>query len=179
MDDAQYDELIREGHQVIPTQWVELEKNHNKRLLDPTVEPNYKSRLVVRGDLEQGDPRSDSPTASIEAQNLVFSFAASRKFRIKSLDVTNAYFQGEEIDRVLLLSQPKGGLPGLKPHQHMLARAPIYGSTDGGRRFWKRLRNYLKGKGLRENRIYHALYSYTDADGVVQLFLTSHVDDLL
>ena len=61
----------------------------------------------------------------------------------------------------------------------MLARAPIYGSTDGGRRFWKRLRNYLKGKGLRENRIYHALYSYTDADGVVQLFLTSHVDDLL
>ncbi|CAE7692632.1 RE1 [Symbiodinium sp. CCMP2592] len=179
LDDAQYDELIREGHQVIPTQWVELDKNHNKRLLDPTVEANYKSRLVVRGDLEKGDPRSDSPTASIEAQNLVFSFAASRKVKIKSLDVTNAYFQGEEIDRVLLLSQPKGGLPGLKPHQHMLARAPIYGSTDGGRRFWKRLRNYLKGKGLRENRIYRALYSYTDADGIVQLLLTSHVDDLL
>ena len=77
LDDAQYDELIREGHQVIPTQWVELDKNHNKRLLDPTVEPNYKSRLVVRGDLEKGDPRSDSPTASIEAQNSVFSFAAS------------------------------------------------------------------------------------------------------
>ncbi|OLQ03412.1 Copia protein [Symbiodinium microadriaticum] len=179
IDDAQYQELIREGHQVIPTQWVELDKNHNKRLLDPTVEAKYKSRLVVRGDLEKGDPRSDSPTAGIEAQNLVFSFAASRKLRIKSLDVTNAYFQGEEIDRVLLLSQPKGGLPGLKPHQHMLARAPIYGSTDGGRRFWKRLRNYLKGKGLRENRIYRALYSFTDADGVVQLLLTSHVDDLL
>ena len=143
IDDAQYQELIREGHQVIPTQWVELDKNHNRRLLDPTVEAKYKSRLVVRGDLEKGDPRSNSPTAGIEAQNLVFSFAASRKLRIKSLDVTNAYFQGEEIDRVLLLSQSKGGLPGLKPHQHMLARAPIYGSTDGGRRFWKRLRNYL------------------------------------
>ncbi|CAE7832525.1 GIP [Symbiodinium sp. CCMP2592] len=101
LDDAQYDELIREGHQVIPTQWVELDKNHNKRLLDPTVEANYKSRLVVRGDLEKG-------------------------VKIKSLDVTNAYFQG-----------------------------------------------------LRENRIYRALYSYTDADGVVQLLLTSHVDDLL
>ena len=80
---------------------------------------------------------------------------------------------------MLLLSQPKGGLPGLKPHQHMLARAPIYGSTDGGRGFWKRLRNYLKGKGLLHNRIYRALYSYTDADGVVQLLLTSHVGDLL
>ena len=39
--------------------------------------------------------------------------------------------------------------------------------------------DYLKGKGLHENRIYRALYSYTDADGVVQLLLTSHVDDLL
>ena len=91
------------------------------------MEAKYKSRLVVRGDLEQGDPRSDSPTASIEAQNLVFSFAASRRLKLKALDVTNAYFQGEAIDRVLLLSQPKGGLPGLKPGDHMLARAPIYG----------------------------------------------------
>ena len=104
IDDAQYEELIREGHQVRPTQWVELDKNHNKRLLDPTVEARYKSRLVVKGDLEKGDPRNDSPTAGIEAQNLAFSFAASRKFRVKSLDMTNAYFQGEEIDRILTIS---------------------------------------------------------------------------
>ena len=43
IDDAQYQELIREGHQVIPTQWVELDKNHNKRLLDPTVEANTRA----------------------------------------------------------------------------------------------------------------------------------------
>ena len=61
----------------------------------------------------------------------------------------------------------------------MLARAPIYGSTDGGRRFWKRLRTFLKSKGLRENRIMRALYSFTDEKGVVQMLLTSHVDDLL
>ena len=123
---------------MIPTQLVDLDKNHSKRLLDPTAEAKYKSRLVLRSDLEKGDPRSDSPTAGIEAQNFVFSFAAARKFRVKSFNVTNAYFQSEEIERVLLLAQPKGGLPGLKPHQHVLAR-PIYGSTDGGRRFWKRL----------------------------------------
>ena len=125
IDKQQLEELVREGHQIVPTQWVEVDKNHAQRLLDPSIEPKYKSRLVVRGDLEQGDPRSDSPTASIEAQNIVFSFAASRRLKICSLDVTNAYFQGEEIDRILLLSQPKGGLPGLKPDEHMLARAPI------------------------------------------------------
>ena len=108
IDSKQLQELLDEGHQVIPTQWVELDKNCNKRLVDPTVEEKLKSRLVVRGDLEKGDPRSDSPTASLEAQNMVFSFTASRRLKIKCLDVTNAYFQGEEIDRVLLLSQPKG-----------------------------------------------------------------------
>ena len=41
------------------------------------------------------------------------------------------------------------------------------------------LKRTTLGKELRENRIYRALYSYTDADGVVQLLLTSHVDDLL
>ena len=179
IDSKQLKELLDEGHQVIPTQWVELDKNYNKRMVDPTVEEKLKSRLVVRGDLEKGDPRSDSPTASLEAQNMVFSFAASRRLKIKCLDVTNAYFQGEEIDRVLLLSQPKGGLPGMEPDEHMLARAPIYGSVDGGRRFWKKLRRTVKRKGLRENRICRALYSYTDKNGVVQMLLTSHVDDLL
>ena len=77
IDSKQLKELLDEGHQVIPTQWVELDKNYNKRLVDPTVEEKLKSRLVVRGDLEKGDPRSDSPTASLEAQNMVFSFAVS------------------------------------------------------------------------------------------------------
>ena len=67
----------------------------------------------------------------------------------------------------------------MEPDEHMLARAPIYGSVDGGRRFWKKLRRTVKRKGLRENRICRALYSYTDKNGVVQMLLTSHVDDLL
>ena len=100
----------------------------------------------------------------------MLSFAASRRLKARTPDITNAYFQGEEIDRALLLSQPKGGLPGMKPGERMLARAPIYGSTDGGRRFWKKLRSTVREKGLRENRISRALYSYVDKDGVVHPF---------
>ena len=37
----------------------------------PDIEVKNKSRLVTRGDLENGYIRSDSPTADIEAQNLV------------------------------------------------------------------------------------------------------------
>ena len=88
IDSKQLKELLDEGHQVIPTQWVELDKNYNKRMVDPTVEEKLKSRLAVRGDLEKADPRSDSPTASLEAQNMVFSFAASRRLKIKSQMLT-------------------------------------------------------------------------------------------
>ena len=74
----------------------------------------------------------------------MFSFAASRKF-IKSLDVTNAHFKTRRwIERFYCLSPREDSL-GSSPNRHMLARAPIYGSADGGRRFWKRLWNYPKG----------------------------------
>lgn len=112
LDEKHYRELIAEGHEEVPLKWVDTDKNDALRGSQPDIEVKHKSRLVTRGDLESGDIRSDSPTADIEAQNLVFSFASSRKVMIGSADITNAYFQGEELDRVLILKQPKGGLPG-------------------------------------------------------------------
>ncbi|CAE7355602.1 unnamed protein product [Symbiodinium sp. CCMP2456] len=41
-------ELDKSREKVIPAQWVKLNKNHNKRLLDPSVEPKYKSRLTIK-----------------------------------------------------------------------------------------------------------------------------------
>ena len=71
----QLDDLLREGHQEIPTQWIEVDKNEAKRKPgEEPLPPIYKSRLVGRGDLEKGieNIRSDSPTCDIEAQNLIF-----------------------------------------------------------------------------------------------------------
>ena len=75
---------------------MEIDKNeHLRKPGGPDLEPNTRSRLVGRGDLEKGieNLRSDSPTCAIEAQNLIFSFAASNCLVIKSVDITNAYFQ--------------------------------------------------------------------------------------
>jgi len=94
-------DILSEGFQEIPTQWVETDKNEFlKREDDPTYVhvSKYKARLVARGDLEKGTEniRSDSPTCDVEAQNLIFSFAASNRIKIKSVDISNAYFQGEQ-----------------------------------------------------------------------------------
>jgi hypothetical protein len=81
--------LIATGVKPVPTRWVELDKNEALRVPGgPTLPPKMKSRLVVRGDLEEQAARTDSPTSSMTAHNLVLSFAASRSCPLGSADIT-------------------------------------------------------------------------------------------
>ena len=65
--------------------------------------PDYKSRLVACGQFEDCEEiRTDSPTADVEALNLLCSYAACSKLRIKGADIRNAYFNAEPLDRLLL-----------------------------------------------------------------------------
>ena len=52
-----------------------------------------------------------------------------------SADITNAYFQGKALDRIVLMSQPRNGLPGVDPDALLLMRVRIYGLTDSGTGF--------------------------------------------
>ena len=79
--------LIARGAEVLPTQWIERDKNEFKRILDELIELDMKSRLVAREDLSRIWTRSDSPTADKECIFILFSFAASRKLRIKGGDI--------------------------------------------------------------------------------------------
>ena len=105
--------------------------------------------------------RTDLPTCDIEGSNLLFSWAACRRLRLRSADISNAYFQGKELDRILLLKPPKGGLPdsSITEDTMILARVPIYGTKDAGRQFWKKLRQEIINSGLKENRLMKAFYS--------------------
>ena len=175
-------ELVSQGVEEIPTQWIDNDKNeHLRKPGGPKVDTKFKSRLVGRGDLEIAELRSDSPTAENESVCIVLSFASSRKLRIKKGDISNAYFQGEKLIRKLLLRQPKGGLQddSVRPDDRLLAQVPIYGTRDAGRGFWKRLRQVLLDQGLQENFIFVACYTYTNAEHRVLLILVTHVDDLI
>ena len=104
--------------------------------------------------------RADSPTAEIEAHNLLFSFAAATKLRIKTADISNAYFQSDPLDRLLLLKPPKGGIPDPEfadGETYILARVPIYGTADAGRKFWKTFRKVIVDNQYRENKIANPL----------------------
>ena len=126
------DELLAEGHKMIPSQWIETDKRaHLKRPGHEHLhEPEFKSRLVACGHLEDAkDIRADSPTCSTEGFNLICSFAACRRLRLKCADLTNAYFTADPMDRLLLMKPPRGGLPDDKGENYVVAmNKPIYGT---------------------------------------------------
>ena len=90
---------------VIPTRWVETDK------AEVGEEPIMKSKIVVRGDLEDASKmRTDAPTCSQTMISTVFSLAACRDVDLWAGDISAAFLQGSQsqMDRILVLRMPKG-----------------------------------------------------------------------
>ena len=127
-----------EGVQVHPMQWIETDKNADKRRDDKHIPPELKSRLVGCGHFEDVKGfRTDSPAGDVDSHNLVFSWAASNRVAIKPADISNAYLHGKQNDRLILYRIPKGEIPeeGIEEGDVLAARVPIYGTSDAGRGF--------------------------------------------
>jgi hypothetical protein len=111
----QVQELVTQGHQIILSKWVDVDKAQRKKGRDPNYQPQHKSRLVSCSNFECSEGlRSDSPTADIEVHNLICCWCAAHELDLRSADVTSAYFQGPPLARVLLMRQPRGGIPGIE-----------------------------------------------------------------
>ena len=156
--------LLDEGHKVIPSKWVETDK-HEHLKGTPEYSPKMKARLVICGnfeDVSREDVRCDAPTADAESHSLLASWAASESLRLKGSDVTNAYFQAKPLTRLLLMRQPTGGLgdPDVPAEACLLCRVPIYGSIDAGsgRGFYLRMDSKIKTAGMKASKVMPALY---------------------
>ena len=172
------EDLLAEGHIALPSKWVDTVKNIHEQHTENFV-PEFKSRLVSCGNFEADDGiRTDSPTSDLETHAMVCAFAACEGVPTQSSDIKNAYFQALPIDRIILMRQPRGGLPGVDPEAMLLVRVPVYGLRDSGRGFWKRVDKDAKDVGLKASRIFPAFYYHT-TNGKVDLLLTTHVDDFL
>ena len=173
------DDLIAQGVKVNPMQWIETDKYAHKRRGGKHVEALLKSRLVGCGNFEDTDGlRTDSPTGDVDAHNLVFSWRASHKVRIKSADITSAYLQGKEVDRIILYRIPLGGIPeeGFEQGAVIATRVPIYGTMDAGRGFWLRLKEVVLSKG--SNQILPTMFTLRKEGKIIGV-MSSNVDDLL
>ena len=107
------------------------------------------------------------------------SYAAGTQCRLKSADITSAYFQGKELDRLMLLQPPPDGLEGVEDGGALVCIMPVYGTRDAGRGIWEKLRQKILEKGFQESRITKALFYLRDEQGNLVGWLGTHVDDLL
>ena len=99
--------------------------------------------------------RTDSPTCEIEGLNILFSWVSCERLTVKSGDITNAYFQGCPLERLILMKHPSGGVPDvdISADTMFVTRVPIYGTCDAGRGFWKKLRHDIVSAGLKEDAV--------------------------
>jgi len=174
-------ELLDDGFSMLPTQWIETDQRAHLQRPGEFHEPDLKSRLVACGQFEdKRGLRSDSPTADVEALNLICSYAAMKRLRLKCGDVQNAYFSADNIDRLLLLHPPKGGIPGEWSEEKIaiVANKPIYGTPDAGRGFYKKVRRLAKESKLTECPMFLSVYTY-QVDGDIKVMMGAHVDDIL
>jgi hypothetical protein len=80
------------------------------------------------------------------------------------------------MDRLSLMRPLKGGIPDPEYEDGetlILARVPIYGTQDAGRKFWKRFSATIRENGFRENKIAGALY-HIGENGEVKGILITH-----
>ena len=122
--------------------------------------------------------RTDAPTSDIETHALVAVFAACHGVPLFSSGIKNAYFQAMPIDRIVIVRQPQGGLPGVDREAFLPVRVPVYGLCDSGRGFWKKVDHDAKEVGLLSSRIFPAFYFHIEV-GAVDVVLTTRIDDFL
>ena len=178
---------------VIGTRWVHTDKNQKQRLLAlhlrtktgksaEQVKAEFpfsaKSRLVVQGHQEDdAGIRTDSPTASLLAFNMVCAVAVIQGWAVTASDASTAYLQSEGISRLLVLRPPRPPPPGVGPNDLLRAKGSIYGTKDAGRSWWKKLYATLRKHSWRMSRLEPALFILAKGAQLLGVVVT-HVDDL-
>ena len=178
---------------IIGTRWVHTDKNAKPRLLasylskrtgktEAQIRKDYpfeaKSRLVVQGCQEESDNiRSDSPTASLLAFNLVCAIGVIKGWILTACDASTAYRQSQGISRLLILRPPRPPPPGVSPYDLFRAKGSIYGTKDAGRSWWRKLWSTVRKHGWLMSKIESALFFLVESDQLVGVMI-SHVDDL-
>jgi len=181
-----------EGHKKIQTLWVikwkpltteevkEAEKSGRQAVR------KIKARLTIKGcqDPDKDLLDTESPTATTMSQRLVFFEAAQRPdWCLEAWDISSAFLLGDKYspaDKRTIYVRPPADV--CKPGTVWELLKAAYGLNDAPRRWNARLKKALLKFGLTENPLdpcSYTLFKSTDGEPRPELFLTTHVDDLL
>ena len=174
LTDEEVRQLTEAGCKIYQVKWVDTDYGE---ITIVSVPAKYKSRLVGCENLETTEGlRTDSPAGDVDSHNIVCSWCAQAHVSFHSCDFTNGYFQGQEIDRILLYRIPEEGIGG---GDVLASRVPVNGTKDAGRGLWLRLKDTCKQFKFSLNQILPTLFTLRDDESKIIAVMSSNLDDLL
>jgi hypothetical protein len=181
---AELNALVRNGtwdlvppqahHNVVGCKWV----FRIKRNPDGTI-ARYKARLVAKGFHQRpGVDYHDtfSPVVKPTTIRLVLCLALNQGWKIRQLDVNNAFLHGSLSEEVFM-QQPPGYIDTTHPSHVCRLRKAIYGLKQAPRAWYNELKNFLLDYGFANSKSDASLFVYRN-QGVILYFLV-YVDDLI
>ena len=163
-----YKTITDEGQPRLTSGWVITEKLYGDVV-------GCKARLVVHGNQEEYDVRSDSPTVTKQTLRLVFALAAQYGWEVITSDVTSAFLQSDKLDREIYVLPPADvRTPGTL---WMLIK-PMYGLDDAGLKWYKTIESKLRRLGCLRLHTDLAVFYYMKEDKLRGI-TAWHVDDMI
>jgi histone deacetylase 1/2 len=163
---------FREGRNIIDCKWV----YKIKRKSDGTIE-RYKARLVAKGFKQRyGIDYEDtfSPVVKIATIRLVLSIAVSQGWKLRQLDVLNAFLHGVLKEEVYM-KQP----PGFEKGDQLICKLDkaLYGLKQAPRAWYARLSTKLQQLGFSPSKSDTSLFFLAKPE--VTMFVLVYVDDII
>jgi hypothetical protein len=161
------------GRKAIGSRWV----FKVKRNADGSVE-RYKARVVAQGFSQRPGVDFDetfAPTTKWAALRVIFALAALEDWELESVDISNAYLNGELKDVEVYMRQPEGFAEKDDTWVARLLKG-LYGLKQGGREWFKRLKEVLSHLGFSRIRSDGSIFIW-EKDGV-QVICPVFVDDI-
>ena len=157
-----FEEVENVGQKVISTRWVLTSKDGKS-----------KARLVARGFEDNDiDKRTDSPTCSKMNLRLVIAIAASKSWKIHSLDIQSAYLQGQAVKRDIFLKPPNEA----NTTKIWKLKKCVYGLNEAARMWYLRLSKELVSLGMKKSKYDEAIFFWHKKEHL-QGVMSAHVDD--
>lgn len=173
---------LPEGHKTVGSKWVFL----IKRKADGTID-RYKARLVAQGFSQRPGVNFDqtfAPTARLSALRAILAQAAIAGEFIESLDISNAYLNGDlEPEYEVYMEQPEGFrkegpevMVNGRGRWVCRLKKGLYGLKQSGRLWYHKLRDVLEGMGFTQIKSDPSIYVFASDD--IRIILPVFVDDI-
>lgn len=168
---------LPKGRKAIGSRWVFLIKRKSDGLID-----RYKARLVAQGYGQRPGIDFDevfAPTARMAAIRGILAQAALAGDHIESIDISNAYLNGElEKEYEVYMRQPEGFIQSGPNGEHWVCRLVkgLYGLKQSGRLWYHKLAQTLEELGFTQVKSAPSIYVWKSDE--TRVILPIFVDDV-